>query len=406
MKLQQDATSTNAAWMERWSKVLLQNYAPAPVAFVRGKGSQMWDAEGKAYLDFAAGVAVCSTGHAHPRVVGAIQRQAAELLHTSNLYLIPNQIQLAEELVALSGLHRAFFCNSGTEAMEAAMKLARYWGHQNGGRFEFITTDHGFHGRTFGALTLTRNPKYQQGFEPLLPGVREVAYSNLEATKQAISSKTCAVVIEPVQGEGGVNVPEPGYLKGLREVCDDAGILLVLDEVQTGIGRLGEWFGFQREGIRPDIVALAKGLGGGFPIGAILASERASVFTPGSHGSTFGGNALACAAALATLAVVRDERLLENVRRQGAHLLAGLSRLEPGTVLRKARGAGLLQGFDLSVGKGKDFVGALLGHGLLATYLGERTVRLAPPLVVTKSEVDQGLRLLAEVLGDFAAQAE
>ncbi|HLE48049.1 MAG TPA: aminotransferase class III-fold pyridoxal phosphate-dependent enzyme, partial [Candidatus Thermoplasmatota archaeon] len=276
MKLDLKAAQTNAAWQERWTKSSLGNYAPAPVAFARGQGSYLWDVEGKKYLDFAAGVAVCSTGHAHPKVAEAIAAQAKALLHTSNLYLVPNQIRLAEELLALSGLHRAFFCNSGTEAIEAAMKLARYWGHQNGGRTDYVATSHSFHGRTMGALTLTRNPKYQQGYEPLLPGVHEVPFDDLEAMKAAVTRKTCAVIVEPIQGEGGVNVPRDDYLRGLRDQCTDKNVLLVLDEVQTGIGRTGDWFAYQRAKIQPDVLALAKGLGSGFPIGALLCSEKAN----------------------------------------------------------------------------------------------------------------------------------
>lgn len=384
--------------MERWTKSSFQNYAPAPVAFARGKGSYLWDVEGKKYLDFAAGVAVCSTGHAHPAVVKAIQDQAATLLHTSNLYLIPNQVELAEELEQLSGLTRAFFCNSGTEAVEAAMKLARYWGRENGGRTEFITTSHAFHGRTFGALTLTRNPKYHAGFEPLLPGVTEVPYDDVEAMRHAITSKTCAVIVEPVQGEGGVHVPAPSYLAALRRLCDEAGVLLIFDEVQTGIGRTGTWFAFEAVGVRPDILALAKGLGSGFPIGAMLANERAGVFKPGSHGSTFGGNPLACAAALATLRVLREGRVLANVKKQGARLVDRLSSLAEGGPIKGIRGAGLLVGFDLTAGTGKAFAGELLAAGLLVSHIGDRTVRLVPPLTVSTSEVDGALQILESAL--------
>lgn len=399
MKLEQKSETTNAAWMERWTRASFQNYAPAPVAFARGRGAKLWDVEGKEYLDFAAGVAVCSTGHAHPKVVEAIARQANELLHTSNLYLVPNQIQLAEELLALSGLGRAFFCNSGAEAVEAAMKLARYWGHANGARTDFITTGHGFHGRTLGALTLTRNPKYQQGFEPLLPGVHEVPYDDVDAVQKAITSQTCAVVVEPVQGEGGVNVPHDGYLRGLREVCDDAGVLLVLDEVQTGIGRTGHWFSFQETGVRPDILVLAKGLGSGFPIGAMLATEDLNILKPGTHESTFGGSPLACAAGLATLNVLRKEKVLANVQRQGTLLLRRLKEMAGGGAVERVRGKGLLVGFDLTAGSSKEFALRLLTAGLLVSHIGERTIRLAPPLIVGEQEVQRALGLISQASG-------
>lgn len=389
---------SNQAWHERWSRTSFQNYAPAPVAFRRGQGSYLWDVEGKKYLDFAAGVAVCSTGHAHPTVVKAIQEQAAELLHTSNLYVVPNQVRLAEELLDLSGLDRAFFCNSGTEAMEAALKLARYWGHQNGGRHELLVADHAFHGRTMGALTLTQNPKYQQGHEPLLPGVRAVPFDDVEAMRAAITPKTAAIVVEPVQGEGGVNVPRADYLPRLRRLCDEHGILLVLDEVQTGIGRTGEWFAYQRSGVKPDIVALAKGLGSGFPIGALLANEKAAQWKPGAHGSTFGGNPLACAAALATLQVIREENLLANVKKQGAHLVNHLGILSDEAPLENVRGSGLLVGFDLTSSPSKEFARTLLADGLLVSNIGDRTMRLAPPLTVSAAEVEEGFRVLESLL--------
>lgn len=399
MKLQAATKTNNAQWMERWKASSMSNYAPATVAFQRGQGSKLWDVEGKEYLDFAAGVAVCSTGHAHPTIAKTIADQASQLLHTSNLYLVPNQIRLAEELIDLSGLHRAFFCNSGTEALEACLKIARYWGSKNGHRTDLITTHHAFHGRTMGALTLTQNPKYHQGFDPLLPGVRAVDYDNLEAVKHAITSKTCAVVVEPIQGEGGVNVPRDGYLRGLRDLCNDKGILLILDEVQTGIGRTGEWFSFLKDGIKPDLLALAKGLGSGFPIGAVLCSEKANVLQPGAHGSTFGGNPLACAAGLATLRVIREERILENVRRQGAHLMNHLALFaDKNDAIQNVRGAGLLVGFDVKNGTSKEFAGKLLEKGLLVSNIGEKTIRLAPPLTVTAAEIEEGFEILSNAL--------
>jgi acetylornithine aminotransferase/acetylornithine/N-succinyldiaminopimelate aminotransferase len=402
MKLDLRSNATNQSWQERWAKSSMGNYAPAPVAFARGQGSYLWDVEGKKYLDFAAGVAVCSVGHAHPKLAVAIAEQAKTLMHTSNLYLVPNQIELAERLIALSGLHRAFFCNSGTEAVEAAMKLARYWGAQNGGRTDFVATSHAFHGRTMGALTLTRNPKYQEHFAPLVPGVTEVPYNDVAAIERAITNKTCAVVLEPIQGEGGVNVPAADYLARVRRVCDQAGVLLILDEVQTGIGRTGDWFAFQRSGIRPDILALAKGLGGGFPIGAVLCNEKANVFVPGTHGSTFGGNPLACAAGLTVLRILEEERVLANVKKQGAHIVNHLAILAEKAPFDGLRGAGLLIGFDLTKEKSKPFAQTLLRQGLLVSNIGDATLRLAPPLTISAAEIEEGFDLLSKALGAHA----
>jgi acetylornithine/N-succinyldiaminopimelate aminotransferase len=392
----------NAMWHTRSQKALMKNYAQAPVAFLRGQGTELWDADGKRYLDFAAGVAVCSTGHAHPRLVKALQDQAAQLIHTSNLYVVPNQVELAERLADLSGLDGgAFFCNSGTEAVEAALKLARAWGRLNGGRLDIISTHHAFHGRTMGALTATGTAKYKEPFEPLVPGITHVAYGRLEALEAAITPKTCAIILEPVQGEGGVIVPSLEYLQGVRRLCDERDLLLILDEVQTGIGRTGAWFAHQHAGIQPDIIALAKGLGSGVPIGAVIANARAAVFQPGHHGSTFGGNPLACAAALATLDIIEDEAVLSNVRRRGAQLRQGLATLGEAHITR-VRGAGLLIGFDLVDGTSKDFASRLMQAGLLVSNIGERTIRLAPPLTVTAAQVDEALSMLRSQLTTLA----
>jgi acetylornithine/N-succinyldiaminopimelate aminotransferase len=376
----------------------MANYDPAPVAFTRGEGARLWDVEGKTYLDFAAGVAVTSLGHGHPRWVRAVQEQAATLVHTSNLYVVEKQVQLARRLTALSGLRKAFFCNSGTEAVEAALKLARYWGHANG-RTHVLATQRSFHGRTLGALTLTGQPQYRQGFEPLLQGVDHVPFGDVGALRAAVRPDTCAIVLEPVQGEGGVHVPPPDYLRAVRELCDERDLLLVLDEVQTGIGRTGRWFAHEVANIRPDIMALAKGLGGGFPIGAVLASERADTFRPGAHGSTFGGNPLACAAALATLNVIEEENLLAHVRRQGQHLATHLAHWEDEGVVRDARGVGLLQAFDLIQGSSKAQARSLLERGLLVSNIGDATIRLCPPLNVTAAEIEEALDVLGPALG-------
>ena len=306
----------------------MNTYTRQPVAFVRGEGAYLWDENGKRYLDAVAGVAVNGLGHAHPRLVKAITEQAANLIHTSNLYRVLRQEELAERLCELSGMDRAFFCNSGCEANEAAIKLARMYGHGKGIDVPtIIVMEKAFHGRTMATLTATGSRKIQAGFEPLLAGFARVPFNDIDAVRQVAehNKSVVAVLVEVVQGEGGVNVLGTDYLAQLRQICDAQGWLLMLDEVQTGIGRTGKWFGFQHSGVLPDVIALAKGLGGGMPIGACLArGAAADVFKPGSHGSTFGGNPLACAAALATLEAIDQEGLLENATRIGEHIRAGL----------------------------------------------------------------------------------
>lgn len=390
---------TNEEALAAFRRYEMPNYDPAPVAFERGEGVHLWDVEGRRYTDFAAGVAVVSLGHAHPKWAKAISEQAERLVHTSNLYVIPNQVELAKRLVALSGLSKAFFCNSGTEAVEAALKLARFWGAKNGGRFHVVATDHAFHGRSMGALALTWNPNYRKGFDPLLQGVTHVPFGDVDAIARAITRETCAVIVEPIQGEGGVHVPPPEYLRRLRTLCDERDVLLILDEVQTGIGRTGTMFAYEQAGIRPDLLALAKGLGGGFPIGALLCNDRANAFQPGSHGSTFGGNPLACAAGLATLRIIEEEGILANVRKQGAHLMTHLAHWEEEGVLRGVRGQGLLVGFDLPKPEAKAFARSLLSKGLLVSNIGDATIRLAPPLVVSTAEIEEGLDILGPALG-------
>ncbi len=390
---------TNEEALAAFRTWLMPNYDPAPVAFARGQGARLWDVEGKAYLDFAAGVAVNSLGHSHPRLVEAIAEQARKIIHTSNLYLIPNETDLARRLVELSGLGRAFFPNPGTEAIEAALKLSRHWGRKNGGRTGFVATQHSFHGRSMGALSVTGQTHYQQGFEPLVPGVTFVPYGDADAVAHAITPETCAVVVEPIQGEGGVHVPPTDYLPRLREICDEKDILMVLDEVQTGIGRTGTWFAHQASTIQPDVMALAKGLGGGFPIGAVLCNDRANAFQPGAHGSTFGGNPLATAAGLATLRILDEDHVLDNVQKQGKQVAARLADWAKAGHITGARGVGLLQGFDLPNGGSKAFARSLLASGLLASNIGESTVRLCPPLIIGGSEVQEGLDILGAALG-------
>src|SRR5579864_4587712 len=307
---------------------LANTYGCLPLAFVRGEGAYLYDSEGNRYLDFFCGLAVTSLGHAHPRVVRAIKEQADKLTHVSNVFHTEPYARLASRLSKLFGDGRLFFCNSGAEAVETAIKLARRWGHSKGGRFEILTTLGSFHGRTIGALSATGQEKYHQGFLPLVPGFKLVNYDDIAAMEKAIGDQTVAILVEPIQGEGGVVVPNPDYLKRLRELCDRANLLLILDEVQTGTGRTGKFFCYEHAGIKPDIVTLAKALGGGLPIGAMIAKpEIASALTPGSHGTTFGGNPVACAAALAVNDALDKERIMENATEVGAYLLKRLKEI-------------------------------------------------------------------------------
>lgn len=379
----------------------MHTYRRAPLVLVRGEGCLVWDAEGRRYLDFVAGIAVNALGHAHPRLVEAICAQAARLMHCSNLYYNEPQARLAEELTRRSGLERAFFCNSGAEANEAALKLARRYAAQRWGphRYQVVTALSSFHGRTYGALTATGQEKYHHGFEPLVPGFRYVPLNDLEALAAAVDERTCAVLLEPVQGEGGVRPCTVEYLQGAQELCRQRGALLILDEVQTGLGRTGRFWAYEHFGVRPDILTLAKALGGGFPIGAMLAREEvAAAFTPGSHASTFGGNPLACAAALAVLQVMDEEGLPSRAERLGRYLKEKLVELATRLpAVREVRGLGLLVGVELSV-PAAPVVETCRERGLLINAIGERVLRLAPPLVVSEAEVDQAVEIIGESL--------
>jgi predicted acetylornithine/succinylornithine family transaminase len=389
-------------------RVLFRNYKRAPVAFSHGEGTRLFDLEGKTYLDFIGGIAVSSLGHAHPELVRAVSEQAARYVHVSNLYQIPEQVEAARRLVGASGLDRAFFCNSGAEANEAAIKLARKRGKAVKGPdcHEVLVADHSFHGRTLATVAATGNPRYQAGFEPMPAGFRFVPFDDVAAMRDAVSPATAAILVEPIQGEGGVIVPSPGYLAGLRAVCDEANILLVLDEVQTGIGRTGRMFAYQAAGIRPDVVTLAKGVAGGVPAGVVLATEdAASHFVPGDHGSTFGGNALASAAICAVLDTIEREGLIENAAACGARLVAGLQELRAKrAVVGEIRGAGLLVGADLEI-DAAPVVDACRERGLLVNAVRPKTLRFAPPLVVTPAEVDMAIEILDAALGAVAPAA-
>jgi predicted acetylornithine/succinylornithine family transaminase len=374
-------------------------YARQPVVFARGRGCELWDTDGKRYLDFFAGLAVNNLGHCHPAVVEAIRRQAGTLMHVSNLYHTEPTARLAELLCQHSFAERAFLCNSGAEANEAALKLARRWGADHGGRYEILATQGSFHGRTFATLTATGQEKYHQGFQPLLPGIRLTPYGDVATLEAAIRDETVAIILEPIQGEGGVVVPDPSYLPAVRALADRRGLLLILDEVQCGLGRTGRLFAHEHAGITPDIMTLAKALGGGIPIGAMLATESvAQVFTPGTHGSTFGGNPVACAAAAASLEVLADPALLEHVQVMGQHFRAGLEALaRRHDSIRAVRGLGLMVGALLDR-PGQPIVTGCLERGLLVNCTADRVLRFLPPLIVGREEIDEGLSILDEAL--------
>ncbi len=379
--------------IEAEAKYIQPTYTRQPITLTRGSGARVWDSEGREYIDCIAGVAVNVCGHCHPKIVEAIRTQAETLIHTSNLYYTEPQIKLAEELANLTGLDRIFFCNSGTEAVEAAMKLAR----RATGKTDFIASENSFHGRTLGALSLTHTEKYRKPFEPLIPGVTFVRYDDAAAIAAAITPDTAAVVLEAVQGEGGIHIASTEYLREVREICDSNDVLLILDEVQTGFGRTGTWFAYEHYGIKPDIMTMAKALGSGFPIGA-MASREDLLFGRGEHGATFAGSPLACAAALATISVIRDEGLVERSRTLGAHLREGLQSIESlaGNKVREVRGIGLMVGIDFETGCG-DLVNMARERGVLLNCTADTVLRFLPPLVITESEIDQVMAVVEQL---------
>jgi predicted acetylornithine/succinylornithine family transaminase len=382
-------------------KYVAQTYARYPIALVRGKGTRVWDADGKEYLDFLAGIAVNSLGHCHPAVVRAIQQQSRKLLHVSNLYHIQSQAELARELCRHSFADRVFFCNSGAEANEAAIKLARrYGGEHLGGKYEILTAHNSFHGRTLATLTATGQEKVRAGYDPLPTGFRQIPYNDLNAAEQAIDEqKTVGIMVEPIQGEGGVNVPDQNYLQGLRELCDRRGLLLIFDEVQTGMGRTGKLFGYEHFGMQPDIMTLAKALGGGLPFGAMLAREEvAKSFIPGSHASTFGGNPLACNVGLAVMNTLLKGGVLKNCVKMGRLFVQGLEKLkERFSFVRGIRGKGLLLGLELEM-EGAKIVEACMEEGLLLNCTAYKVLRFVPPLTITAKEIARGLTILENIL--------
>ena len=378
-----------------------QTYGRHPIALVRGKGSAVWDASGKKYLDFVTGLAVDNLGHCPPGVVSAIRKQAGKLIHVSNLYHIEPQSQLAAELTRLSFADKFFFCNSGTEANEAAIKLARRWFDDKGqpGCHEIITMKNSFHGRTMASLSATAQTRFHAGFDPLLPGFKYVPFNNIAAVKKAITKKTCAVMVEPIQGEGGVNLADKVYLKTLRKLCNENKILLIFDEVQTGFGRTGPLFAYERYKVKPDIITLAKALGAGVAIGALGATNRViKSFVPGTHAATFGGNPLACAAALASLKVLTKKKFLEKSENMGVYFRSQLEQLaESFPIIREVRGAGMMLALELDR-PGMDVVTDCMQQGFLINCIQQNVLRFLPPLTVTQKEIERLIKALSKSL--------
>ena len=392
-------------WMALSDQCIMGTYKRFPVVLTSGKGMKLWDTDGREYLDFVAGIAVCSLGHAHSAVSEAIKNQADKLIHVSNLYHIDTQIEYARLLIQHTALDKVFFCNSGAEANEGAIKLAKKYGNDRSGglKNEIITMIGSFHGRTMATITATGQDKFHKGFNPLLAGFQYVPFNDLEALKKAISTKTCAVMIEPIQAEGGIRVPDSDYFKNVRSLCDEKDILLILDEVQVGMGRTGTLFAHEQDGIIPDIVSMAKAMGNGFPIGAVLAKDSvAAAFEPGSHATTFGGNALAMAAAKATLETLLSEDIISNCRNQGVYFISTLNELgKKHPVIKEVRGRGLLVGMELDC-EVAGIINKCMDRGLLIASAGPQVLRFVPPLIVTEQEIDKCVDILDDVLREGA----
>ncbi|MBT5347227.1 MAG: aspartate aminotransferase family protein [Nitrospina sp.] len=374
-------------------------YGRYPIALVKGKGSKVWDKSGKQYIDFVSGLAVDNLGHCHPAVVSAIKKQAGKLIHVSNLYHIEPQSQLAEKLTSLSFADKVFFCNSGTEANEAAIKLARKFFFDQGKtqQTEIITMHNSFHGRTLGSLSATAQKKFHTGFKPLLPGFKYVPFNNFPATRKAITKKTCAIMVEPIQGEGGVNIPDPSYLKGLKKICQEHGILLIADEVQTGFGRTGKLFAYEVYKAKPDIMTLAKAMAGGVAIGAMAGTNRVmKSFVPGTHAATFGGNPLACSAALASLQVLTEKNFLSKANETATYFLQRLKEID-NPIIKEARGIGMFLALELQK-PGNDIVIDCMKQGFLINCIQQNILRFIPPLIITKKEIDSLVSVLSNSL--------
>ncbi len=394
---------TTAELVELSDKNIMRTYKRHPIVLVRGSGAKVWDSDGKEYLDFVAGIAVCSLGHSHPMVVEAIRKQAEILTHVSNLYYIEPQISLASLLVENSFADKVFFCNSGAEANEAAIKLARRYAsdYVPGVKYELITMKDSFHGRTLATVAATGQEKFWKGFAPLPDGFKYVPFNDLSALESAISEKTYGVMVEPIQGEGGIRVPDDDYLKGVRKICDDKGLILILDEIQVGMGRTGSLFAYENYGIEPDIMTLAKALGNGFPVGAMLATDKiASAFVPGTHASTFGGNPLGMAAGLAVMETLLNDGVLENCMKIGSYFLEKLSELKKNhSIIKEVRGKGLEVGMELFV-EGEDIVKKCMNKGVLINCICGNVLRFVPPLIITKEDIDRVIVVLDEVMED------
>jgi len=380
---------------------IMNTYRRSPIALVKGEGAKLWDASGREYLDFVAGIAVCSLGHSHPKVVKAIKKQAKELMHVSNLYYTKPQGEVAALLTKHSFADKAFFCNSGAEANEAAIKLARKYAHENLGadKFELITMKDSFHGRTMATITATGQEKFQFGFTPLLDGFTYVPFNDPAALEAAISPRTCGIMLEPIQGEGGVIIPDDGYLAKVRDICNRHKILMIIDEVQTGIGRTGKLFAYEYSGVKPDIMTLAKALGNGFPVGAMLATDEvARAFSPGNHASTFGGNLLAMAAAKATLKTLIKDGVLDHCQKMGNYFLVKLHDLKARhAFISEVRGRGLMLACSLTI-DGADIVQSCQEKGLLINCTGGKTLRFVPPLIVEENDIDAAISILDDVM--------
>ncbi|MBN1548105.1 MAG: acetylornithine transaminase [Syntrophaceae bacterium] len=391
---------TTAEWIAQGDKYVMGTYKRFPIVLSRGLGMRVWDCEGKEYLDFIGGIAVCSLGHSHPKVVAAIQNQAATLTHVSNLYHIPQQIELARLLVENSFADKVFFCNSGAEANEGAIKLARKYGCDVlGGKYEIITMEHSFHGRTLATVKATGQEKFQKGFEPLPDGFIYVPYNDLVSLEKAINEKTCAIMLEPIQAEGGIRMPAENYMQGVRRVCDKYHLMMILDEVQVGMGRTGKLFAYEHAGIEPDIMTLAKALGNGFPVGAMLATDRvASAFSPGNHASTFGGNPLAMAAGKAAFEVLTKEGVIAHGAEVGQYMKARLEELKNHhSCIKEVRGRGLIIGVELDR-EVADVINRCIDEGILIGSAGTHVLRFVPPLIVERPDVDRLINTLDRVL--------
>ncbi|HOP75419.1 MAG TPA: aspartate aminotransferase family protein [Bacillota bacterium] len=393
---------TNASWLKIGQEVIMKNVGRLPVVFSGASGSKLWDADGKEYIDFLTGISVHNFGHCHPDITAAITKQAEKIVHVSNYFYMEEQIELARELTKLTGLENVFFANSGAEANEAALKLARKYGKVKlGGKYEIVTAAKSFHGRTYGALSATGQSKYQESFQPIVPGFKYAEYNNLDSWKEAIGENTCAIMLELVQGEGGVNPAKPEFIAGLVEICKEKNLLFIVDEIQTGLGRTGKYFAYEHFGFTPDVVTLAKMLGGGIPCGALLVNEKANVFAPGDHSTTVGGGALAFAAGLAGLKLLQQPGVLEEVRRKGQYIMdTWESWKKELPVIAGYRGLGLMLALELTV-PSKQVMLACLDAGLIVNAVTDTAIRILPAFNISMDELNEGLAIMKEVLKEF-----